>query len=493
METEARRRAGALTAIGLLLAGIFLLDLVFPLGVAAGVPYIAAVLLALWLDSQRLRLAVAVTAGLLTVAGFFLPVPLHGPAFWIGLENRVIALFAIVVTAALGHRLLAQTREVRERERRLRAVLLAAPDAILTVDADGRIESCNPAAGAMFGRRCELLIGTPLSALLPDLADDSPPASRLRTLVAQRSDGSRFPAEVSVSRFPRAADADGALGNRGAGGRPGGEEPGAPEQVAVVRDVTVLRDAQQQTLRMERLAAVGETLAVLSHEARNELLAFRMGLKILEDRLDPQCSKLIGDLLASERRLSRLFEDVRHHAGPIRLNPGPCRLPDVWRRAWNACDRNGREAELIETLPDAGPDGGDGASCVADAFRLEQVFRNLFENALAACPDPVRVEVRVSRDGAADGPALRVSVRDNGPGLTPEARRKAFEPFFTTKSEGTGLGLAICSRILEAHGGSLTLREPAEAKGAGRGAQFDLILPYSDNARTAALREMIRV
>ncbi|QDT18100.1 two-component system sensor histidine kinase NtrB [Alienimonas californiensis] len=483
----AARPALALAGIVALLAWIFLLDLIFPLGVAAGVPYITAVLLALWLESDRVRVGVAVAAGLLTILGFFLPEP-HGVGFWIGLENRLIALFAISVTAVLGQRLLIQTREVRERERRLRAVLLAAPDAILTVDADARIESCNPAAGAMFGRRCELLIGTPLSALLPDVDADQPPASRLRTLDAQRSDGSRFPAEVSISRFPRADD------EAAFGGRTAGDEPGTPEQVAVVRDVTVLRDAQQRTLRTQRLAAVGETLAVLSHEVRNELLAFRIGLKILADELDPQASKLIADLQASELRLSRLFEDVRHHAGPIRLNPGPCRLTEVWRRAWNACDRNGRETELIECFTGAGTNpGDDGATCVADAFRLEQVFRNLFENALAACSDPVRIEVRVSREEGLNGEALRISVRDNGPGLTPEARRKAFEPFFTTKSDGTGLGLAICSRILDAHGGSLTLREPASSKGAGRGAQFDLILPLSGNASTAALREMIEV
>ena len=370
----------------------------------------------------------------------------------------------------LGHRLLAESRGLRERESRLRAVLESAPDAILTVDRDRRVESCNPAAGAMFGRRCEALVGLLVDDLLPGFPGDDPTASRCRSLTARRTDGSEFPAEVSLALFPRDA------------GLPG------LAYAAVVRDATVLRDAQRRTVHAERLAAVGQTLAVVSHESRNELLALRLGLEMLDDSdtRDPAAADLIDDLRCSERRLSRLFDDVRHHAGPVRLNPAPCRLPDVWRRAWNACDRSGRVAELAEDLPDG---GADALACVADAFRLEQVFRNLFENALGACGDPVRVRVFAE----ADGDDLLVRVRDNGPGLSPEARRKAFDPFFTTKSDGTGLGLPICGRILEAHAGALEIGDGDageghaggdwRGRGACGGAEFVLTLPRRGGVR----------
>ena len=424
-------------------------------------------LVALWLESARVRSAVILLACLLTVVGFFVPVP-RGEAFWLGLENRGIALFAIVVTAYLGRRLLGQADAVREREGRLRAVLETAPDAILTVDRAGRIESCNPAAGAMFGRRCETLVGTPVAALLPGFPGTGSTAPRTRDMIARRTDGSEFPAEASLSLFPRRDEHD---------------DRSVPVYAAVVRDVTALRDAQLRTLRSERLAAVGETLAVLSHEARNELLALRLGLGMLADApvgAAPD-TELLDGLHASERRLSRLFEDVRLHAGPIRLNPAPCRLPDVWRRAWRACDRSGRVAELVEE------EVADDLTGVVDAFRLEQVFRNLFENAVAACPDPVRITVRADADGPPHDRTIQVSVRDNGPGLSPEARRKAFEPFFTTKSEGTGLGLAICSRILEAHGGGLSLADASP----GGGAEFVLILPAAGPVRGSRSPELI--
>ena len=102
---------------------------------------------------------------------------------------------------------------------------------------------------------------------------------------------------------------------------------------------------------------------------------------------------------------------------------------------------------------------------------MEQVFRNIFENALAACSDPVEVRVLCNEAQLDDAPALHVGVHDNGPGLTPEVRRRLFEPFFTTKTKGTGLGMAIAKRIVEAHGGRI------EADASGPGAEIHLFLP----------------
>jgi signal transduction histidine kinase len=110
--------------------------------------------------------------------------------------------------------------------------------------------------------------------------------------------------------------------------------------------------------------------------------------------------------------------------------------------------------------------------CPADPFRLEQVFRNLFENALAACPDPVELTLSWGEEEREGRPSVRVSLRDNGPGLTAEQTRRAFEPFYTTKGQGTGLGLAITQRIIEAHGGRIAVG----AEGPG-GAEFVIWLP----------------
>jgi signal transduction histidine kinase len=96
---------------------------------------------------------------------------------------------------------------------------------------------------------------------------------------------------------------------------------------------------------------------------------------------------------------------------------------------------------------------------------LGQVFRNILENALAACHDPVEVTVTASAMTLEGQPAVRIAVRDNGPGLSPEQRRRIFEPFFTTRTKGTGSGMAIAKRIVEAHGGQIAVG-PCQGRGA---------------------------
>jgi signal transduction histidine kinase len=101
-------------------------------------------------------------------------------------------------------------------------------------------------------------------------------------------------------------------------------------------------------------------------------------------------------------------------------------------------------------------DGVD-VNCVADSFPIERVFRNIFENSLAACPDPLRIDARCSPATLDDKPAVRIRLADNGPGLNAEERQRIFEPFFTTKTKGTGLGMAIVKRIVDAHGGRISV------------------------------------
>ena len=110
--------------------------------------------------------------------------------------------------------------------------------------------------------------------------------------------------------------------------------------------------------------------------------------------------------------------------------------------------------------------------CLADPFRLEQIFRNILDNSLAACSPPAVIEIRAETAEFDGQPALRIAVRDNGPGIGPEQRPKVFDPFYTTKVKGTGLGMAIARRIVEAHGGRIGIGD-----GDGPGATFLITLP----------------
>ncbi|HEY7426854.1 MAG TPA: response regulator, partial [Gemmataceae bacterium] len=209
---------------------------------------------------------------------------------------------------------------------------------------------------------------------------------------------------------------------------------GAPAVLKVGQDITALRHAQERTLQAERLAAIGQMVAGLAHESGNALARSQACLEMLalevEDR--PEALDLIGRIQKAQNHLQQLYDEVRNYAAPLKLEREMRSVRSVWRQAWSnlADHRQGRQATLREES-----DGVD-LHCLVDSFRLEQVFRNILENALAACQDPVEITVACSAAWLDGRPALRIAVRDNGPGLTAEQRQRIFEPFFTTKTKG---------------------------------------------------------
>lgn len=165
--------------------------------------------------------------------------------------------------------------------------------------------------------------------------------------------------------------------------------------------------------------------------------------------------------------LHRHYEEVRNYAAPINLKRRPTDLSKVWEGSWSNLEaiRFGRNFELeVRNIPCP-------VTCNIDEHRIEQVFRNIMENALAACPDPGRLQISCSDVMIEDAPWLRISFDDNGPGFNDETAAGVFQPFFTTKQKGTGLGMAISKRIVEAHGGQI------EVCHLGAGATIVVVLP----------------
>lgn len=247
---------------------------------------------------------------------------------------------------------------------------------------------------------------------------------------------------------------------------------GSPAVLAVGQDVTERREAQERLLRSERLAGIGQMVTGIAHESRNALQRIQSCSEMLELEIagNAEAQRLVRRVQEAQDHLLHLFDEVRGFVAPIRLEQSPCRIEHVWREAWQLLDtsRRGRDAALLEKI--------DGCNCEfsLDRFRMVQVFRNLLENSLAACQDPVAIQVSC-RDVLLGGqPAIEISVRDNGPGLTPDARQNVFEPFFTTKTKGTGLGMAIAGRIIEAHGGQIAVGDDSSI-----GAEFVITLPGS--------------
>jgi PAS domain S-box-containing protein len=233
------------------------------------------------------------------------------------------------------------------------------------------------------------------------------------------------------------------------------ELEGHPVVLMVGQDFTERREEQERLLRAERLAGIGQMVTGIAHESRNALQRIQSCTEMLELEIEdkPEGQRLVRRLQEAQDTLLHLFDEVRNFAAPIQLEKEPCHVDSAWREAWSLLEssRRGREAKLVENI-----DGAD-LSVTADRFRIVQVFRNLLENSLAACPDPVEIKITCRNAHLHSRPALEITIGDNGPGLSPDARQSVFEPFFTTKTKGTGLGMAIARRIIDAHGGRIAV------------------------------------
>lgn len=244
---------------------------------------------------------------------------------------------------------------------------------------------------------------------------------------------------------------------------------GAPAILAVGQDITDRKAAEERALQTERLAAIGQTVTGLAHESRNAFQRSHACLELLSLELEdrPAELELVCRIQRALDHLHRLYEEVRDYAAPIKLDRHLCDLAHLWRDAWSHLEvnRTGKEIELRESI-----------ECVdlgshVDWFALGQVFRNIFENAIAACSVTGEVQVSCCEATLANQPAIAIRIRDNGAGIPTDAIGRVFDAFFTTKTKGTGLGMAIARRIVEAHGGTIELGSPDE------GAEFVIVLP----------------
>ena len=248
----------------------------------------------------------------------------------------------------------------------------------------------------------------------------------------------------------------------------------------IVRDLTELERVQKQLLQSERLAAIGQMVTGLAHESRNALQRAQGCLDMLS--LDLQDNKEQLDLArratTALQDLYRLYEEVRGYAAPIHLEFRECDLSTIWHKEWEnlAAARKGKLIELVDTADSR------RLNCEVDVHRIEQVMRNLLENAIYACGSRGIITVSCKAAQIGTDPAVSITVEDDGCGMTQEVADQIFEPFFTTKQKGTGLGMAIVHRIMTAHGGSVMARPLAQG-----GSQIVLLFP-----RTAAIRNAVR-
>jgi PAS domain S-box-containing protein len=357
--------------------------------------------------------------------------------------------------------------ELRRAEERFRLLVQNSSDIITVLSGDGTVLYQSPSIERLLGYRPDDRLGR---SILED------PIAHPEDLAKKREfldEAKRRPGVPVTAEF-RLRHADGTWRHIEAVGQNLLADPSLGAIVANYRDITERKRAEERAIRAERLAAIGQMMAGLAHESRNALQRSQACLEMLalQVRDRPEALGLIDRLQKAQDVLHHLYEDVRGYAAPIQLERCHSDLAAIWREAWAHLEpqRAGRAASLRERLDES------EVSCAVDPFRLRQVFQNVLENALAACPDPVVIDVSCTPAEIDGRPAVRVAVRDNGHGLGPEDRRRIFEPFYTTKTKGTGLGMAISRRIVEAHGGRIAAGEASTP-----GAEIVITIPRGES------------
>jgi len=208
---------------------------------------------------------------------------------------------------------------------------------------------------------------------------------------------------------------------------------------------------KEQLSRVERMSAMGEMAAGISHEIRNPLGIIRSSAELLKKKvakIDP--ANALPDIIVEEAsRLNGIITDFINFARPRSPKLSPCRLDDVIEKTLTflAAQIEEREYTIERVYQNPLPE------IMGDAPMLHQSFLNLFINAMQAMPDGGRIGVGLRTEGG----QAQIEIEDAGLGIPPDLLDKIWDPFFTTKDKGSGLGLGIVKNIVEAHGGSIRI------------------------------------
>jgi two-component system nitrogen regulation sensor histidine kinase GlnL len=352
------------------------------------------------------------------------------------------------------------------------AVLAGLPDAVIAVDAGLHVVFWNAAAEELTGRSARRAQGRLVKDAFPGGASV---VSRLAETLGTGESRSEADASVETAegRAVPVSIVTAPLFDR---------EGRVEAAVAVLRDVSRMRQLEDEVRRGETLAAAGRMAVGLAHEIRNPLGAIRGAVQLLARELGAgsPLHEYTEVLTKEVDRVNRIIEMLLDLGRPVQLTRTPLNLHLLLERVALLHEEDARARGIVFVRrydPSLPP-------ILGDEDRLLQAFHNLVRNALDAMAAPGRITLttRLSLNplyGKMDlggGPRTMVEaqVADEGPGIPAAVRGKIFDPFFTTKARGLGLGLALCHRILEEHRGAIHV-ESVE----GRGTTVTCFLPLA--------------
>lgn len=228
----------------------------------------------------------------------------------------------------------------------------------------------------------------------------------------------------------------------------------------------VIRSQQDLLVESQILATVGEMGSAVAHGIRNPLAAIRSSAELALDGPPEAARETAQDIIAEADRLEAWVRNLLSYARPLAGAHEAVALPALVDGAFEHFAREMEKRNISRSLSIA----RDLPMAKGDAFLLGQVLHSLLANAMEAIEQGGSIEV-----ASASVPAQRrveLTVRDSGPGMTPEQLKRVFTPFYTTKPKGLGVGLALAKRIVERFGGRIHIDSAP-----GRGTAVCLSMP----------------
>lgn len=366
--------------------------------------------------------------------------------------------------------------ELRRSEQRYRDLVEDVNDVIYSLDTEGRITSLNPAFERLTGFSRDEWIGRSFTEIfMPESI--GPGIDHFKRTLAGAE-------EVRPYRVRAKA---GDVIDIEASGKAKIVNGVVVGTMGVVRDVTARNLLERKVEESKRLDSLGQMAASIAHEFNNVLMSIQPFSEVLSRRFpdDERVTSACNQISQAVARGKRVSQQILRFANPKQSELASIAV-DPWLTEALA-QVEGAIPSSIRIIRSVNP------ACItmlADRMQLDQAFINLLFNARDAMPqggtitvDVAPVDVRRMQVTLADGDYISISVSDNGTGISPDVLPKIFDPLFTTKRTGTGLGLSIVRKLIEAHGGAVTVESVP-----GKGTTFHMVLRGGEPLSAASRR-----
>ena len=349
-------------------------------------------------------------------------------------------------------------RSARTSLSRVRAfsdhVVKSMPIGLVALDRDRTLVTVNRAATNLLGTGEKDLLGTKAVDVLP--------AELVRLVENASTSGDRVEEEISCElpggrTLPLNVSVGALEGTDGAG----------EGWILLLRDLSEVRNLQREVERSRRLATVGRLAAGVAHEIRNPLSSIKGFATYFKERYrHVEEDRKTADIMIHEvDRLNRVIGQLLEFARPVAVEKRPASIESLFQHALRMVSSRAREQD-VRTEAHVSP---GAVSVPLDPDRMGQVLLNLCLNALEAMPEGGSLVLSAEPEPSSG--RVRIAVQDTGTGIAREDLAHVFDPYFTNKASGTGLGLAIVHKIVESHGGDVTLKSE---KGKGTTVMIEL-------------------